>query len=181
MLKPSLQAALAWCLVASPFVCAETQYWVSVHSFQKEENAHRAVGKTATTLAETFRVVGASTSKGYFYRVASGPYLTREIAEEQVRTAQAAGYEGAWLWVDDALNFDQAIREPGADYAAGASDVDGYDPDYTTSYEFSDYDSDLGGGRVEDDPDLQLQRQPPPELVEDAPAGYQLNKLRRDG
>ena len=179
-------------LFSSQHAWAELQFWVSVHSFQKEQNAQRAVAGTAAQLAERFRVLGVSTDKGFFYRVASGPYLTREIAEEQVRTARASGFEGAWLWADEGAVFDRALQSVG-EGAVVVSDptvlaeVDYADIDYaSTSYDLTDFDSDTGydsaayGSNYEDDPDLLMQRQPPPELVEEAPAGYKLNKLHRN-
>lgn len=167
---------------------AELQYWVSVHSFSKESTAQSALASLDHQLTEQFKVLGASTGKGYFYRVASGPYMSRQMAEEQVRSARAAGYEGAWLWSDDSTAFAAAISTGSGGYSSSnysgeySSDA-GLNTEFDTSYDLSelpDYDSSEGADYGEEDADLIQQRQPPPELVEEAPSGYKLNKLRRD-
>ncbi len=213
MLKQSIWvSAAAWvamliALLLAPSAQADIQYWMSVHSFKKEANARQAVVETSAVLSERFTVVGSSTSLGYYYRVVSGPYLSQEIAEQQVRAAQAAGFDGAWLWADNSEVFaaayselrEQAARgssEADAEYAATGYAASNYDvtdysaADYSVTdydegeFSYSDYssyglDDPLEGQSVDEDPDLTLRRQPPPELVEEAPPGYQLNKLHR--
>ncbi|MEM7101363.1 MAG: DUF5916 domain-containing protein [Pseudomonadota bacterium] len=155
----------------------EFQYWVSVGSYQDESGAQKALTLAGEKLTEPFSVFGTQTPKGYFYRVASGPYFNREAAEAQVRQARELGFPGAWLWADRDEVF--STSEP-------------FDTDLSSTYE-SDYD--LGGSEdytlpsydelplddTEDsDSNLILEREIPEELVDEAPEGYKLNKLRRD-
>lgn len=201
-IKPTLIGVVL--LVTTHTVWAEQQFWVSVHSFERIQNAQRAVSGTAQQLAESFRVLGVDTSKGFYYRVASGPYLNRDIAEEQVKAAHAAGFEGAWLWVDDGDVFDRSLAAAadggmtsGGDRVRAATVTDNYQSDFSATdasvtysdidyssdtYDLPDYGDSYGTGSSDDeqDPDLLMQRQPPPELVSEAPPGYQLNKLHRN-
>ncbi|MEM9621809.1 MAG: SPOR domain-containing protein [Pseudomonadota bacterium] len=174
-------ASVLFLSAATSSAYAEMQYWVSVHSFSTEQKAQSTVAKLDQQLTERFQVVGASTNSGYYYRVASGPYQSRVMAEEQVRSARALGYTGAWLWSDDSDAFAQAVR-PTAGFSdfGSTDDLSGLDDDYTFSDlpEYDDSDTNLGGDTS--DADLLQQRQPPPELVEEAPTGYKLNQLHRD-
>lgn len=149
---------------------AELQYWVSVGSYRDPAIADEMLAEAAAKMGESFSLVTATTDSGYFYRVATGPYLTRELAEDRVRSAQDAGYISAWLWAEESDFASTQVLD-----TAGPSDL---------SYDFDlpDYDADDDfNSRIGADDELSSRRVPVPELVDEAPAGYQLNRMRRDG
>ncbi len=150
---------------------AEVQFWVSVGSFQQQESADRAMAAAGAKLTERFSSIGASTDKGYFYRVVTGPYLTRELADDMVATARNAGFSGAWLWAEDSGVVD-----------VYSLDVSAGEPDYLSlpEYDALQFDpSDYPDATLPDD-GYQRSREAIPQLIEEAPADYKLNKLRRD-
>ncbi len=152
---------------------AELQYWVSVASYKQADEAEAARAKIAQQMTESFAVIGTETGKGYYYRVAAGPYLTRSLAEDRVQSARALGFTSAWLWADESdLNYSD-------------SSVLTLDDDY--SLDLPDYSSDMESNAVYDDTedtldeaDLIQRRKAPPAVVEEAPPGYKLNRMRRD-
>ena len=52
---------------------AERQYWAAMSSYADPEDAETAMAAAAPKFSERLAVIGASTSKGYYYRIASGP------------------------------------------------------------------------------------------------------------
>ncbi len=159
----------------STSVWAERQYWVALESYADVQDAETAMAAAADKLAERIAVIGASTSKGYFYRVSSGPFLTRDLAEDRLLTAQGMGFSTAWVWSDDASAFIGATYSSDADFQ--------FEEEYTYDETYVD---DLPTRGVYDDEtdasdaDLIQRRETVPELVEEPPEGYKLNKLRRD-
>ena len=169
-----LLMVLLSCGAAAP-AFAERQYWVSIASYSDPEAAEQAMAEATDKLSERLAVIGTATTKGYYYRVATGPYMTRELAEDRLISSQAAGYASAWIWSDDESAF------IGATFSA--DDDLGFEEEYLFDDTFDDslptrtfFDE----APSEDDADLIRKREEVPELVEDAPEGYKLNKLRRD-
>ena len=74
--------SVALLILLSFSVCAfaEPQFWVSVGSFKASENAERALQSATTQISEPISVIGADTPAGYYYRVAVGPYSSRDRA-----------------------------------------------------------------------------------------------------
>ncbi|MEM7079987.1 MAG: DUF5916 domain-containing protein [Pseudomonadota bacterium] len=168
--------ACALLLISNP-AAAQVEYWVSVSSFQQQNNAERGLREAQARLSEKFAIIGKETGIGYYYRVAAGPFNTREDAESRVLAARDAGFGAAWLWVDQAATFaDNLVLE-----ASSTNDYD--DLDRALSELGFDETDDLYAPTqsLDTDQDATLLRgQPVPEIVEEAPEGYQLNKLRRD-
>ncbi len=154
---------------------AERQYWVSISSYADPDDADRAMAEASDKLSERLAVIGASTANGYYYRIATGPYMTRDLAEDRLLSAQAAGFATAWIWSADESAF------------VGATFSTEDDLGFEEEYLFDDsFDDPLPTRTFQDEPpsedeaDLIKKREEVPELVEDAPEGYKLNKLRRD-
>ena len=176
-------------LTAPLSVRAETQYWVSVGSFSEQNNAAAQRDRVSGVFDDDFSVIGSATDRGYFYRVASGPYLTRELAEDRVRAARDQGFSGAWLWVDDSSVFDANAVTLGDTYYdssvpanTGAVTLGGAGEDYSLS-DYSatdDYTSSSETAYDYAEEDGIMSREKVPQLVEEAPAGFKLNKLRRN-
>ena len=148
-------------LLAVPAAYADLQYWVTIGSFKTNEAAERSLSAAQAKLSDNFSVVGVSTGKGYYYRVATGPYLTRELADDRVRSALAQGYGSAWIWTEESDTFT-------SDYSVDL-------PDYE-----SDVDLDYDARKFESESDLIDNSAPTPGLVDEAPEGFNLNKMRRD-
>ena len=154
---------------------AQLQYWVSVGSYKDAEVAQRALSSANAQLTQPFSVIGTDTSKGYFYRVASGPYTDRNSAEDQVTQARALGFTGAWIWADqdDVFSGATAYELPLTDDDYTLPDDDYSLPDYEDLAPLPLDETDSESGLIDD-------RNIPDELVDEAPEGYKLNKLRRD-
>lgn len=174
-------AALAFALLLPvQSAWAEVQYWVSVGSYKSAENASKAIAQADVQLSEAYSAIGVDTAAGYYYRVAAGPYATREAAAEQVRVARQSGFSGAWVWADESDQF--ATNRLESDYSL--------DSEYRLDTDFSDLDAELERLNSEygeldtyssepaENPGLE--REEVPELVEEAPPSFKLNKLRRD-
>jgi len=182
MMRASSLALATFLFVGSSLICAEAygefQYWVSVGSYQQQASADRARNEAVSLSSEGFSVIGTDTAKGYYYRVAAGPFLTRELAEDRVRTALDQGYAGAWLWTDESDVFNAGL--------SASTDL-GYTSSLDTSFDASlDYSLDLDTDSygymddLGDEEGLIENREKPPELVREAPPGYQLNKMLRE-
>ena len=151
-------------LSAAPSAFA-AEFWVSLASFESSERAERLVERARDSYYEPLSVLGSATDKGYFYRVAAGPYSSSEAAKQQMEAARAAGFDGAWVWSGTA-NVLPSLA--GDDYLSVDDDLG------DLSFDLPEYELD-----EEDEAVLSEQREPPPEVVDTAPAGYQLNRLRR--
>ena len=151
-------------LSATPPVFA-AEFWVSLASFESSERAERLVERAGNSYYEPLSVLGSATEKGYFYRVAAGPYTSSETAKQQMEAARVAGFDGAWVWSGTA---DLLPSVAGDDYLSVDDDLG------DLSFDLPEYELD-----EEDEAVLSEQREPPPEVVDIAPAGYQLNRLRR--
>ncbi len=167
--------ALLWSYPAA----AELQYWVSVGSFQSQENAHKAAQVALDSLGEQFSVVGVSTAGGFYHRVASGPFRSRELADDRLRSARNSGFDGAWLWVDQESVFSQATTASVEYQSLDEISYDEYDLGSIEDYDADLYNEDYEPQFNPDDAELRARRVEVPELVEQAPEGYSLNKLRR--
>ena len=155
-------------------VWADSEYWVPVGSYQQRDTAESAARSARDILGESIAIVGASTASGFYFRVVAGPYGSRIEASDMVERAVARGFDGAWVW----------SRQGGDD-----AEIDSYvdelldtpaDTDYDALFDDLDLELDLelrDEGLDEEivPTDTQL-----PDLIEEAPDDYKLNKLRRD-
>lgn len=160
---------------------ADMQYWVSISSYKDQQRAEKASAEVTGKIDDKISVIGVETSKGYFYRVVSGPYLTRVLAEDRVREARSRGFASAWLWPDESdlanTRYDDSsytfdFDTDSIDYS---SDLD-LDLDLELDLDLRYLDEDATAGEIE----MREQREDTPVMVDEPPPGYQLNKLRRD-
>lgn len=168
----TLVVLVGWLPVAS----LAQQYWLTVGSYQSIETAEKARAQAAANLIDAFAVMGAQTDRGYFYRVVSGPFMTRALADERRTSAREQGYPQAWIWIDATASFTPL---PG--------DADDSAMDFETSqraYSTYDYGTAVDSLYADDGETraaaLIDKRSTPPVLVDEAPPGYQLNKMRRE-
>ena len=190
-MSPTKILALFVCCIGTVGAFAETHYWATVGSYKSAESAEQAMRKAQDNLAEQFSVVSAATDKGYFYRVVSGPYLTHTLADDKVRMARGSGYTTAWVWVDGANSTVTTAISNFPDYSSSGSAYDTsstYDSTIST-YDASTYDSSLTDSYSDDlyssdeftvEPREIEESEPVPELVDEAPANFNLNKMIRD-
>ena len=167
----------------APLAWAEPEYWVVVGSFQSTETADRARREAEEQVSDSFSVFGAQTGRGYFYRVASGPYASRVLAQDRLGVLRSQGYSQAWVLAQDSTVLPQIS-------GTSAGLTSDFTTDYTTSdlgldLDLDSYTSELDlpldyGASDTNDPEIRDNREPLPQIVEEAPAGYQLNRIRRD-
>lgn len=171
------------CTAFAPLL-AFAEFWVSIASFKNRDSAEVAMIAANRQSAEDFKVHGTSTAKGYFFRVAAGPYQTQQQAKEARSLLDATGLSAGWIWQSSAaspgISADNGIRYSGVGEGASFESSEtlpnweeGYQSDTNIDY---DYDSDDGIEAELIDPRYNSV----PDSPETAPAGYQLNKLRRD-
>ncbi len=161
--------------LSSALVSEESQYWISVGSFKTEVKAEQAAKAYGEEYAEIFSVVGSNTSKGFYYRVALGPYASKQMAQDGLDRVKRSGLSTGWIWFGN-----------GGMVSSSSGAQDDFSDDlyqelenYKTKY---DLDLDLG---LPLDPSLRSNAVDKPseeEAIEpeEPPEGYQLNKLRRD-
>lgn len=156
------------CAAFAPVV-AFAEYWVAIASFKNRDGAESAMVSADRQSAEAFKVHGVNTSKGYFFRVAAGPYATSQQAQDARGLLEAAGIGAGWVW--------QSATTSMVDAPSVEAESLGVDQDFGTGPD-TDYDYDFGDAlesEIIDSPNNAL-----PEAPNTAPPGYRLNKLRRD-
>ncbi len=153
-------------LVCGAAASAETQYWVVVGSYQEFTNAEIARDKAGDNMAESFHITPADTSRGYFYRVLAGPYLTGDIANLMVTQAQNVGFDSAWLFASE-VEFE----------GLSSFNSDRYDDEFSSQLDELDEPLSPLGPLAPDRERPDRSYEPP---VTEIPPGYQLNRLRRD-
>ncbi len=154
---------------------ADDQFWVSVASYTDQQDAEREASRLSAELAMAMRAVGAATAKGYFYRVAAGPFSSRDSANRQLRAAQAAGFSSAWLWVQDDVD---ALDTGFSDYGSELEPLDEAAIDALLSDDYEYTPEPLPDAAP--DENAPRMREEPRSLIEEAPPGYKLNRLKRD-
>ena len=158
-------------------VVAMAEYWVSIASFKNRDSAESALVNAQKQIEASLNVRGASTDKGYFFRIVAGPYVTQNQAKDAQALLGMAGLSSGWIWQAEgtriadqrAWNFDASTELESLEF----------DRDWDTGL---DYENDLDFG-----PEDTLQpeavepvQEPLPEIPDTAPQGYQLNKLQRE-
>ena len=151
---------------------ADDQFWVSVASYTDQQDAEREASRLSAELAMAMRAVGAATAKGYFYRVAAGPFSSRDSANRQLRAAQAAGFSSAWLWVQDDVD---ALDTGFSDYGSELEPLDEAAIDALLSDDYEYTPEPLPDAAP--DENAPRMREEPRSLIEEAPPGYKLNRL----
>lgn len=177
------------CAVFAPVV-AFAEFWVSIASFKNRDGAEAAMIAASRQSAEDFKVHGTSTEKGYFFRVAAGPYETQRQAQQARLSIDAAGVSAGWIWQTSALSSQASSRRASGDIdavqnsaAEWSHTLSGWEEDYGSEIDpdleiDSGHDTDLDE-RLDTDavnPRLDVLSENP----DSAPAGYQLHKLRRE-
>ena len=174
-LMPQFFLAFLFLFLSGTSFGAESQYWISVGSFKTEAKAAQTARGYEEEFADKFSVVGSNTNKGFFYRVALGPYANKNTAQDRLDRIRGLGLSAGWIWFGS-----------GGMVSSGSSSQNDFSDDlyrelenYKTKYDL-DLDLDLpldtpsGRGAV-DKPRKEIEIEPA-----DPPEGYQLNKLRRD-
>ena len=82
-------------LVAAPFsvVGADSVFWISVGSFKTESKAAETAAVYRGRYSGDFSVVGSNTNRGFFYRVALGPYFSEADAQSNLDTIKLQGLD----------------------------------------------------------------------------------------
>ena len=163
-------------LVAAPFsvVGADSVFWISVGSFKTESKAAETAAVYRGRYSGDFSVVGSNTNRGFFYRVALGPYSSKADAQSNLDTIKLQGLDTAWIWVDrGGLTRTQTdVNEDISDdlYRELESYKSKYDLDLDLDIPFDDSSvKELKQDRSDEDDTKSAE----------PPSGYQLNKLRR--
>ena len=163
-------------LFAAPFtvVGADSVFWISVGSFKTESKAAETAAVYRGRYSGDFSVVGSNTNRGFFYRVALGPYSNKADAQSNLDTIKLQGLDTAWIWVDrGGLTRTQTdVNEDISDdlYRELESYKSKYDLDLDLDIPFDDSSvKELKQDRSDEDDTKSAE----------PPSGYQLNKLRR--
>jgi hypothetical protein len=185
---------------------AERQFWVAVGSFRDHSYAEQTTDRANDVLDASFTISSVDIDANRWYRVMSGPYLSRGSADQTVVAAKQAGFEGTWTLaldsmedsMEDSSAFAGAV-DPG--FYDSASPSDGYSSGYSGGYddrydELPSYESTVSADGYPDIESLLPALEPPvvgeaggagakaagkfpAELVDEPPEGYALHKLRR--
>lgn len=167
------------CAVVAP-ISAFADFWVSIASFKNRDGAETAMVDAKQRSGTPVQIHGASTEKGYFFRVASGPYATRSQAQQAQATLRATGFGGGWIW-QSTTSVPETLQSYRDIYSNKAVDVDAQSSDayWNDNFQLTP-DSDLDAEdplqsdtTISDDVSA-------PQVPSAAPANYKLNKLRRD-
>lgn len=136
---------------------AAERYWVSIGSFSSLENANRLLNEVKQYSDDEARVQNLEqASKIALYRVVIGPYSTRSEANQR-RVQLQIHYAKAWIWAENT-----PISAPSVTINRLGS-VRETAPETENKI--------LG---------VSADQQVEGELIEEAPPGYELHKLRRN-
>jgi hypothetical protein len=83
-LMPQFFLAFLFLFLSGTSFGAESQYWISVGSFKTEAKAAQTARGYEEEFTDKFSVVGSNTNKGFFYRVALGPYANKNTAQDRL-------------------------------------------------------------------------------------------------
>ncbi|MGE0623139.1 MAG: SPOR domain-containing protein [Pseudomonadales bacterium] len=169
-------AAILLAVVSASTSRADSEYWVSVGSYRTYEEAESAREQAGRRLPESFSIAEAELDSGLWYRVLAGPYLTQEIADHMLAEARRQGFDTPWVLVTDTL-----LAGPMTGYADSLLAAE---PAFTEEGDTERYDVDLPSEPPMDIPGFNAPVRTDPEkdhkVVGEAPAGYGLNRLRRN-
>ncbi len=177
-------ALLTICLSASSSSWAETEYFVVLGSYNDLEHAEEAKSRAALHLPEAYSVVPADTAGGFFYRVLAGPYFEKDRANGKIDEARELGFSESWLLAAEASGGGLYLAADGS-YAFPDQESDSLTAEPDSSLDDGTGPSDRGWESAPATPDSEDFEGEAAEgareriLVEEAPPGYQLNKLRR--
>lgn len=166
-------ACLLFVAIAAP-LSADSEYWVSVGSYRDLTGAEAAQNSAGSKLTETFTVVQAETDTGLWYRVQCGPYLTREIADDVLGQAKAAGFESAWILMSDSGTVTMPMTDGyDHDLLEQEPDLGTFDPDAAVRNVPEAEPVDIPGFNAP----VREEREVEHKLIDQAPPGYKLNRL----
>lgn len=128
-------------------------HWVNLGRTPDPEQAQALRDRARAALPDQVVIIPEDGSDGRSYRVASGPYMRRGLAEQLLGDARRSGFRDAWLSAAPLAQGIAPTRLPGA---APEVEADGAD---AGRYDAAGADA----------------------FVDRAPAGHELHKLRRTG
>jgi hypothetical protein len=148
-------------LLGAASVYAEQEYWVSIASSKDLAVAEKLQMDAQDRLPERFTLQPTDTSKGFYYRVITGPFASAADANWILEQARMAGFTQAWTypvkrnsWSESEYTGEPAIDPP--------------------------FESDSASERLLDLPEKLDTETPERAVIDEAPKGYKLNKARRD-
>jgi hypothetical protein len=156
---------------------ALADHWIAVASFKNRDTAEKGLLQTRTKTSEVLAVVATPSASGINYRVSAGPYATLGEAKRALPRLHEAGLSGAWIWkLERFANDASEVRQPPTQTRlssafADIDDLDFVDLDRVALMRESRALESMGSGSAQSD----VQDAP-----QQAPPGYQLNRLRRD-
>ena len=164
----SATAVVLWMLAAGGQAHAASgdRYWVALGVFERLEGAQRERESAATVLADVL-LLPQNTDEGFLYRVLQGPHSDRTEAEAAVRNAQSLGFGEAWLFIDRGELGAAPAPSPAAPRRLASPRAPAPVPRYAPS----------DPAPSEPAPPISVGQEA---LVEEAPEGFGLHRLRRD-
>lgn len=164
MRQVTIYSILCLTLLVSHATYAAERYWVSVGSFASENNASRLLTTLTERLAITTQLQSLEKSEEHrIYRVVVGPFDHKPDAVEK-RVQLQIDYPGAWVWTErlDSLSASQVdmSKELNSDSMETVPEIP-----LESSVLHSEVSSDWSEEK---------------QLIEEAPPGYGLHKLRRN-
>jgi hypothetical protein len=161
-------------IVFAATAVAEAQFWVAVGSYQDITYAQEALDRAKADLRESFNLTPVDVEGKHWYRVMSGPYLSRGVAELTIVEAQQVGFDGAWMLVTESDDVASSDGESGFDEYEAYGEY----AEYESSYDYDSYSDDIDFDEpagFETEPREKIEHT----LVGEAPASYGLHRLRR--
>jgi hypothetical protein len=128
-------------------------HWVNLGRTPDPEQAQALRDRARAALPDQAVIIPEDGSDGRSYRVASGPYMRRGLAEQLLGDARRSGFRDAWLSPAPLAQGIARTRSAGAAAELGADGTDAGRDDAMGADAF----------------------------VDRAPAGHELHKLRRTG
>ena len=160
-------------LLSLPFaLVAESNFCFSVGRFNTELKANKTAGLFEKKYSNLFSVVGSETKKGFYYRVAIGPFRDKGEARSQLASVKSLGLTAAWLWFGEARQTTDALIAGDKIYSDSLyEELENYKDKYDIELPLNEpLDNESG-------PDV---REYENEKSAIPPEGFQLNKLRRE-
>lgn len=185
MKKPFGPRLLAWLAVVlfAGGASAESEYWVSIASYSTLEGASEVRDRASDVFPHELIIEPLWSESGrLLYRVMAGPWADRAEAERVLQRAHATRYPDAWLLGPRASpHLEDTQAGPASAPAAVPAAVSAAAPAAAPAPETSTRPPGRATAATEQrDPAREAARRfAAPTVVERAPPGHQLHKLRR--
>ncbi len=170
-------------------VAAAAELWISVGSYRAEDQAERGRAELQAGAGQPLSVAAFDLHGQRVFRVVAGPYAEWRRAAEKLAELRSAGFPDAWV-IDERSNTPASVISTGTATPDVATSPSMQSTDLGADW--TDLDHALDGLSIDELLSTPYPQEPVPttqptgtpfsaEVTTEAPDGYRLHRLHRDG